>query len=202
MTLSAHKIYGPKGIGALYMRREKWNGESIKDFNKKNLLLSPFSFPLITGGGQEFGLRSGTENVPAIVGFAKAMELADKNRTKEFKRILELRNYFVKELKKTFPKIKINGHFPFSIYHLPNLINVYFPNHKAEDLLIKLDLNGIAVSSGSACASFSAKESYVLKALGYSENRIKSSLRFSFGKFTTKEEIKNTLKILSRALQK
>lgn len=192
MTLSAHKIYGPKGIGALYARnlQPTTNNQQLK--------------AIITGGEQEFGLRSGTENVSAIVGFAKAVELAAKNRDKEAKRILDLKNYFQRGLNKIYPKAQINGIMNYKsriMNTLPNIINIYFPDFKSEYLLIKLDLNGIAVSSGSACVSFSAKPSHVLEALGYKEERIKSSLRFSFGKFTTKNEINAALKIIKKVLK-
>src|SRR3989344_763097 len=143
MTLSAHKIYGPKGIGVLYVRSLRPTPHILH--------------PIITGGGQEFGLRSGTENVPAIVGFAKAVELAVKNREKETKRIAELTNYFWKELKKIYPKAKLNGIMNNSF--LPNILNIYFPNQNAQDLLTKLDLNGITVSSGSACSTRSTQPS-------------------------------------------
>lgn len=190
MTLSAHKIYGPKGIGALYFRDIKSN--------------TSYLMPATTGGGQEFGWRSGTENVPAIVGFAKAIELAEENRAKETKRIMELKNYFWEKLKIIYPNAAINGFTPEKFeavglrHHnaLPNILNIYFPRHSAEELLIKLDLRGIAVSRGSACVSFSAKPSYVLQSLGFPEKRINSSLRFSFGKFTQKEELGRTLKVL------
>ena len=175
MTLSAHKIYGPKGMGLLYAKNSK------------------FLNPIITGGGQEFGFRSGTENVPAIIGFAKAAELVNKNREKETKRITKLSAYFWKKLKKMCPKTEING---ASIKRLPNILNIYFPSHRADDMLIKLDLNGIAVSSGSACSARAMKPSYVLKAIGLTDQKIKSSLRFSFGKPTTKKEINETIKKL------
>lgn len=195
MTLSAHKIYGPKGIGLLYV---------------KNQLINP----IITGGGQEFGLRSGTENVPAVVGFAKAVELTVKNREKETKRITELTNYFWKEIKKIKPRTKLNGIMNNELgirnkQKLPNILNVYFPNpvrnnisngasQNSQDLLMKLDLAGIAVSSGSACSTRSTQPSHVLKAIGLNEKRIKESLRFSFGKFTTKKEINNAIKIIKK----
>ena len=188
MTLSAHKIYGPKGIGALYRRLQ------TTDYRLQ---------PIITGGGQEFGLRSGTENVPAIVGFAKAVELTVKNREKETKRISELTDYFWREIKKIYPKAEINGGKMESLKlkngdlrKLPNILNIYFPYQNAQDLLIKLDLNGIAVSSGSACSTRSTQSSHVLKAIGLNEKRIKNSLRLSFGKFTIKEEIIKVLKLL------
>ena len=180
MTLSAHKIYGPKGIGVLYTSNLKPNTYNLK--------------PIITGGGQEFGFRSGTENVALIAGFAKAMELANKNRQKESKRIFKLANYFWKELKKIYPKVKLNG--PTNNKKLPNILNIQFPSQNADDLLMKLDLSGIAASSGSACSSRAMRPSYVLKATGLSDKSIKNSLRFSFGKFTAKSEIDLTLKIL------
>ena len=193
MTFSAHKIYGPKGVGALFIRPIS--------------LIGPIS-PILTGGGQEFGLRSGTENIPAIVGFAKAVEIVLKNRNKELKRMTELRNYFWQELKKIYPKVEVNG------YHLngrpaqavlpknslPNILNVYFPGLKAEDLLIKFDMAGIAVSAGSACRARSLEPSYVLRAMSFPENRISQSLRFSFGRFTTLQEIKDAIKRMEKLL--
>ncbi len=180
MTLSAHKIYGQKGIGLLYARA----------LSPKPHTLSP----IITGGGQEFGLRSGTENVPAIIGFAKAIELISNSRELENKRVKQLTDYFWQKIKKIYPKVEING--ASDAKKLPNILNIYFPNCRADDMLIKLDLNGIAVSSGSACSARAMKPSYVLKAIGLTDQKIKSSLRFSLGKFTTKKEINETIKRL------
>ena len=186
MTLSAHKIYGPKGVGALYMR---------------TLNLKPYAlYPIITGGGQEFGLRSGTENVPAIIGFAKAAELAAKNREKETKRLTAIKDYFIKNLRKIHPRIEINS--PEGNLCSPHIANIYFHGNSSQDLLIKLDLAGIAVSSGAACSARAMKPSYVLKAIGLGEQKIKSSLRFSFGKFTIKKEIDETMKILKKFLKR
>lgn len=172
MTLSAHKIYGPKGIGALYVRGPE--------------MLSP----IVTGGGQEFNLRSGTESVPAIVGFGKAAELAFAAREKETKRIWELSEYFFGELKKIYPKVEING----GAEKLPNILNCFLPGEPAQELLIKMDRAGIAVSSGSACSARASKPSHVLQALGHQHDRVMESVRFSFGKFTTKEELTEALK--------
>ncbi len=184
MTLSAHKIYGPKGIGALFM--------------KHTLQASGFMLhALIAGGGQEFGLRAGTENVSSIVGFAKAVELAVKNREGEKIRTEELKNYFWKKIKNIFPKAEKNNSEKNC---LPNIINVYFPGHNSQDLLMKLDLAGIAVSSGAACSARDRKISYVLSSCGFSDKRIKSSLRFSFGKPTTKKEIDEAIKRLKLVL--
>lgn len=189
MTLSSHKIYGPKGAGALYARRYG---------------LSTNHYPLatiISGGGQEYGLRSGTENVPAVVGFGKAAELL-QSYPQELERIAGLRDYFWAKLKKLKPNVKINGpaimlshkkRYVSSITRLPNNLNVYFPDSSAEELLVKLDMAGIEASAGSACAARSLNSSYVLKAMGFSEKRAKSSLRFSLGRPTTKQDIDEML---------
>jgi cysteine desulfurase len=176
MTLSSHKIYGPKGAAALYAR----NPDSI---------LKPISF----GGGQEFGLRSGTENVPAIVGFAKAVELATAMREKESKRIVALRDRLRRGIKKICPDAEQNS----PTQSLPNILNVYFPKHAAQDLLTRFDLAGIAVSSGSACRSRAFEPSYVIEALGATKERAKSSIRFSLGRLTTTREIDATLATLN-----
>lgn len=179
LTLSAHKICGPKGVGALYFRSGIFSQ----------------SLPEIAGGGQEFGWRSGTENVPLIVGFGQAAEIAAKAREKERRRIGDLRNFFWKELKKISPKAILNGNFEKNpADFLPNIANVYFSGLSAEELLIKLDMVDVSVSAGSACSARTVKASHVLKAMGFPENRIKSSLRFSFGRFTDREELKEFLR--------
>ena len=185
LTLSAHKIYGPKGVGALFAR----NTDS-----------TPLN-PVITGGGQEFGLRSGTENVPSIVGFAKTVEITAEAREKEKKRVGELRGHFWRELKKIYPAAEINGIIDGNST-LPNILNICFPGYRAEELLIKFDEAGIAVSAGSACQSRSAKSSHVLQALGFSEERARSSIRFSFGRLTEEREIKEALKLAAGILKK
>lgn len=181
MTISSQKIYGPKGIGVLYARGRE--------------LLAP----LITGGGQEFGLRPGTENVPAIAGFAKAAELAVAAREKESKRIAALRDRLWNGIKNIIPDAEING-AELSSEKLPNILNVYFPNRSAQDLLVKFDLNGLAVSAGSACRSRALESSYVVEALGHSKERAKASIRFSLGRPTAKEEIEETLAIIKKSL--
>ena len=191
MTLSAHKIYGPKGVGALYVRNlqlNTYNSSSLRSSEPNGLK------PIITGGGHEFGLRSGTENVPSIIGFARAVEFAAEMREKERKRISKLRDYFWKELKKIYPAALRNGGEP----NLPNILNIYFPNHLSEDLLIKLDMAGVAVSSGSACRARSTKPSHVLEALRLPTKRIKSSIRFSLGRFTKRQEIKEALERIKK----
>jgi cysteine desulfurase len=193
MTLSSHKIYGPKGAGALYIKQ-------AADGKQQTISLSP----ILTGGGQEFGLRSGTENIPAIVGFAKATELSAHSRKLANKKIAGLRDELWRGIKKMYPKAEING-APFSrpitadnIPCLPNILNVYFPGHDAQDLLTKFDLLGLSVSSGSACRARATLSSYVIEALGHPQERAESSIRFSLGRPTTKEEIMRAVQILKR----
>jgi len=178
MTLSAHKVYGPKGVGALYVRDVKMLWSTAR------------------GGGQEFGLRSGTENVPAIVGFAKALELALAAREKESVRLAALRDGLWENIKKAFPKAEKNGE-----PGLPNILNVYFPGHAAQDLLTKFDLAGLAASSGSACNSRAIEPSYVIEALGYSKERAASSIRFSLGRPTTPTETEEAVGIIETFLR-
>lgn len=176
MTLSSQKIYGPKGAGLLYI-------------SKKAKIA-----PIITGGGQESGLRGGTENVPGIVGLAKAMEIADKERTKESSRLKILQQYFLNRTNTILPEVELNGDLES---RLPNNVNLYFSGREtAQDLIIKLDLAGFAVSPGAACAARICKPSHVLKALGYSDQRASGSLRISFGRQTDKGQIDKLLETL------
>ncbi|MDR3581931.1 MAG: cysteine desulfurase family protein [Candidatus Pacebacteria bacterium] len=195
MTLSAHKIYGPKGIGALYVR----NDDAAR---KKSNAGSPATImPIVTGGGQEFGMRSGTESVPLIVGFAKAAELAAATRKAETKRLAALRQYLIKGIKKISRKAEVNGPRAGGSAALPNILNVRFPGHTAEDLIVRLDLAGIAVSAGSACRARATMPSYVIRALGHAEERANESIRMSFGRGTTKSEISRVLKTLEGSLK-
>lgn len=190
MTLSSHKIYGAKGAAMLY----------IKNSIIQNNLINP----IIAGGEQEFGLRAGTENIPSITGFAKAIELVEKNRKKEYIHQFQLMQYFYKNLKKIYPLAKINGpeleKFKLS-ERLPNILNIYFPDINAESFLTKLDLLGIAASAASACKARATKPSHVLKAMGFEQKRQKNSVRFSIGKFTTKKELDETLKTIKSMLK-
>ncbi|MBI4094315.1 MAG: aminotransferase class V-fold PLP-dependent enzyme, partial [Candidatus Liptonbacteria bacterium] len=194
MTLSGHKIYGPKGVGVLYVKSKFQNPNIKQNPNSKIQMIKP----IVTGGGQEFGLRSGTENVPLVVGFARAVELATKARAKEKDRILKLRDYFWEKLNAIVPEAERNGGEPA----LPNIVNVYFPRHRAEDMLVKLDLAGIAASSGSACRARSITPSHVILAMGYSEERAKRSVRFSFGRPTTRQDIDTTLTVIKNSFTK
>jgi len=176
LTFSGHKIYGPKGVGGLYVR--------------KNTPLSP----IISGGGQEFGLRSGTENAPYVIGLAKAVDLAIKNREKRSKHILDLRNKLWKNIIKYNKGAKLNGSFT---NRLPNNLNIRFVGLSNEMLIVALDQAGIAVSAGSACSSRALAASHVLKAMGLTSKQMRESIRITLGKNTTKEEIKKAAEIIN-----
>ncbi len=206
ITLSAHKIYGPKGIGALYVRQHQriTNQSRMNQFVNSGKIRYSLMKPIITGGGQEDGLRSGTENVPYIVGFAKAVELAVKVREKEAVRVKKLRDYFWLGIKRIYPPAQINADDKQinADKRLPNNLNLYFPRQNANEFLIKLDLAGVAASSGSACSSRAAEPSHVLKAIGLSDERRKSSIRFTLGRPTTRQEIDTALKVIKNLIEK
>lgn len=168
LSLSGHKFYGPKGIGALYMR--------------KGVKFSKF----INGGHQERNKRAGTENVAGIVGLGKAIELAYEDLEEKNQRIRELRNYYVEQVQDKIPYIKINGD---KEKRLPGNSNISFRFIEGEGLLLNLDLKGICASSGSACTSGSLDPSHVLLAIGLPHEIAHGSLRISIGKYNTKEEI-------------
>jgi cysteine desulfurase len=182
MAFSSHKIYGPKGIGALYVRRK----------NPRVKITAQMD-----GGGHERGMRSGTLNVPGIVGFGKACELCQTKMEEETKRIGKLRNKLETELLK-LKKTYVNG---TREYRLPHVTNISFKYIEGDGLLMSVNKN-IALSSGSACTSASVEPSYVLMALGLGDNLAHSSLRFSLGRFTTEEEIDYTIKTISEAVTK
>ena len=181
LSLSGHKLYGPKGIGALYIKE----GTSIEK--------------LIHGGGQELGKRAGTENVPSIVGLGKAMEIAYRDFDKNNSKILALREYFITEVERRIPDVKLNGHRKL---RLPGNINFSFNGVDGGILLEMLNLHGISASSGSACSARNVKPSHVLKAIGLDDNTIKSSLRFSLGVENTKGDIDYVLTILEKEVYK
>ncbi len=177
LSVTAHKIHGPKGVGALYIR--KTSVPQVK------------LLPMMDGGGHEGGFRSGTLNVPGIVGFGEACELYSKqNRLKtESKRLRELRDRLKNTLLKNIPDCRVNGSLAS---RLPNNLNVSFEGVNAGELMAKL--KGIALSSGSACLSSSTEPSYVLKALGIPEALRRSSVRFGLSRFNTSAEIDETAK--------
>lgn len=175
MTVSSHKLYGPKGIGGLYIRK----GVKIK--------------PIIFGGGQQNNLRSGTENVPSIVGFAEALVLAEKNKNKECARVEKLRNELERGIFKLIPKIVLNGH---PQKRLPNFLNISVLDIEGEAALLYLDQKGICASTGSACDSQTLEPSHVILALGRPYEYAHGSLRFTLGKYTTRESVRYLLKCL------
>lgn len=191
MTLSGHKIYGPKGIGVLYVRKigDVLNMRYKRAYASDGINRTIRTLePLITGGRQEFGLRSGTENVPLIAGMAEAMEIVAKTREKEAKRIAGLRDYFLRGLKKICPKAKLNNSGGGAF--LPNILNIFFPDYPADEFLSRLDMLGVAVGTGSACASRAPEAaSHVLRALGFTETRAKRSIRISFGRPATEAQV-------------
>ncbi len=180
LSISSHKINGPKGIGALYIRR----GVSIE--------------PVILGGGQENGLRSGTENVANIVGFGKACEISRINFSENISRMKKLRDYLSRQIIQEIPQVTLNGH-PET--RLPNNIHLTFLGVNGEDLLIKLDENGIAASTGSACSVKIQKASHVLQAMGFSHEQITGSLRLTIGISNNLEELDKTVEILKSVVK-
>lgn len=182
MSISAHKIYGPKGVGALYVRRRK-----------PRVRISP----QIHGGGHERGNRSGTLNVPGIVGFGEAVRLAQEALPGEAKRILELREHLRERLDAEIPHAILNG----SLEHrLPGTLNMSFAYVEGESLL--MGLKEIAISSGSACTSASLEPSYVLRAMGLDDELAHSSLRITIGRFTTREEVDYVVELIKSNVER
>ncbi|MBI2122514.1 MAG: cysteine desulfurase [Candidatus Sungbacteria bacterium] len=179
MSVNGSKIYGPKGVGALYVR----SGVKLE--------------PIIYGGGQEQNLRSGTENVAGIVGFAKALEIAQEMKEKEGARLEKLRDYFVREVLKLIPDAVLNGD---PEKRLPNNVNISISGVEGDAAVLYLDEKGIAISTGSACSSVSIEPSHVILALGRSREYALGSLRFSFGRAITKKDLDYTLKSLAEVV--
>jgi cysteine desulfurase len=169
LSLSGHKIYGPKGVGALYVRRRNPRVQISEQIN---------------GGGHERGMRSGTLNVPGIVGLGKACEICGEEMEAEAKRERELRDYLKAKFEKALDYVHVNGNME---HRLPGNLNMSFVYVEGESLL--MGINDIAVSSGSACTSATLEPSYVLKALGLGDDVAHSSIRFGLGRFNTKAEV-------------
>jgi cysteine desulfurase len=181
ISFSGHKIYTLKGIGGLFI--------------KKNTKISP----VITGGIQEYGFRAGTENILGAISLAKAIELIKENQEKEILKTENLKKIFLSQLRLIQKNIILNSGSEKTI---PHILNIRFPNQKSDELLVLLDLKGIAVSSGSACTSRAIQPSHVLLSMGLTDKQARESIRFSFGRFTTEKEIKKTIKILKEILKK
>ena len=181
LSMSGHKLYGPKGVGALYIRKR------VK------------ILPLLHGGGQERGRRAGTENTAGIVGFGKAAEIAKAEMAEESARLLPLRDYFIAELLKRMEHVNLNGH---PVKRLPNNVNVSISFVEGEGMLLNLDAQDICASTGSACSSADLEPSHVLLAAGCSHEQAHGSLRFTMGKWTTREDIEKVLDVLPRIVKK
>lgn len=177
LSISSHKINGPKGIGALYIRK------------------GIYVDPIILGGGQEHGLRSGTENVANIVGFGKACELAQLHLCENISYMKKLRDNLISKILQEIPSVTLNGH---AENRLPNNAHFTFLGVAGEDLIIKLDEYGIAASTGSACSVHTQKASHVLQAMGFSHEQITGSLRLTLGLFNNQEEIIETVNVLKK----
>ncbi len=181
LSLSAHKFYGPKGVGLAYINRK------IK------------VRPMIIGGGQEDGLRSGTYNLPGIIGFAAALELAYKERSAYLKKVTSLRDYFWKKIQIEIPEVRLNGSLKKRV---PANLNIMFGYIEGEAILMDLTFKNIYVSTGSACSASDLRASYVLKAIGLNKNFLNSNIRFSFGRFNTKAEVDYVIKALKGTVKR
>jgi cysteine desulfurase len=181
LSLSGHKLHAPKGVGALYVnRRTRFN-------------------PFLMGGSQEAKRRGGTENTASIIGLGKAAELATEHLTEENTRVKNLRDQFQEEVMKRISGVQVNGDRE---HRLPNTANLAIEGVDSEGLLILLDLKGVCCSAGSACTAGSLEPSHVLRAMGFSTDRARASLRFSFGRFNTEEEVSAAANILVTAVEK
>ena len=181
LSISAHKLYGPKGVGALYVRK----GTKLTSF--------------LHGGDQERRRRASTENVPAIVGFGKAVEIARDRMNEEAKQLEALRDKLIKGIFEKIDHVRLNGH---PAQRLPNNVNVAFEFVEGESMLLNLDMEGIAASTGSACSSASLEPSHVLLALGLPHEIAHGSLRFTFGRYTKNEDIDYVLEVLPKIVEK
>jgi cysteine desulfurase len=181
LTASSQKIYGPKGAALLYIRK----GTNIE--------------PILHGGGHEFGMRSSTVNIPAIMGFAKAAEIANEEIKKENERLSKLRDTLIEGIRRSIPKSHLNGH---PTKRLSNNVNMRFDGIEGESILMLLNAQGVAAATGSACSSQKLQPSHVLLALGIKPEEVHGSLRLSLGRWTTKEDIDYVLRILPAIIQK
>ncbi|HBA36440.1 TPA: cysteine desulfurase NifS [Candidatus Falkowbacteria bacterium] len=181
LSLSAHKFYGPKGVGLAYINRK------IK------------IRPLLAGGGQEDGYRSGTYNLPGIVGLAAALELAYRERGVYLKKVRSLRDYLWKKIQKEVPEVRVNGSLT---RRSPANLNVMFGYVEGEAILIDLSSKGVCVSTGSACSAADLKSSYVLRSIGLKDHFLNSNIRFSLGRFNTKAEIDYTVNHLRNTVKR
>lgn len=179
MTISAHKIHGPKGVGALYVK----NGVRIEN--------------LIEGGSQERSRRGGTVNVPGIAGFGKATEVAVRDMSINQQKLKTIREYFIKNIQERIDYVKVNGH---ALQKVNGIVNLSFEMVDKESLLMLLDMEGVAVSAGSACTANSIEPSHVLKAMGLEDEDINGGIRISFDKNTSKHDVDYTIDVLEKSV--
>lgn len=180
LSLSGHKIYAPKGVGALYVK----NGIDFERF--------------MDGGHQEKNRRSGTENVAEIVGLGKACEIAEKNLENYSKKLMNIRDYCLKRIQEKVPDIQVNGSLT---KRLPGNLNISFKGIESEELLLKLDALGVCASGGSACSSGESTPSHVLTSIGVNNEMAKGTVRFSFGDFNTMEDVDYLIMCLESILK-
>ncbi|MDZ7260866.1 MAG: cysteine desulfurase NifS [candidate division KSB1 bacterium] len=181
LSLSGHKIYGPKGVGALFIRK----GIRIEKLNH--------------GGHHERNKRAGTENIPGIVGLGKAAEICQQEMEREAEHLTHLRNAFYQKVSQAVPRVYLNGH---PVNRLPGNLNLSFEGVEGESLLLSLDLKGIAASSGSACTSGSLEPSHVLSAMGIKPELAQASVRFTLGRSNTMEDVDYTVKVLPEIVER
>jgi cysteine desulfurase len=181
LSISAHKLYGPKGVGLLYVK----SGTDIIPWNE--------------GGGHEKGMRAGTENVAGIVGLAEAIKIADRDMASRTERLNGISTRFYESVKQRIPDIKLNGHYEKRV---PNTINISFKAIEGEAIVLSLDMKGIMVSTGSACTSGATDPSHVLKAMGVSRELAQGSIRFSFGRSNSVEDIDYVVDILEKEIKR
>ena len=181
LSLSAHKLYGPKGAGVLFIKRG-----------------TPFE-PQLMGGGQERQRRSGTENVPGIVGMAKALDLAVSDRERLVPKLIHLRDKTIKGIQAQIPRAHLNGH---PIKRLPNNVNISFEDIEGEPILLGLDFSGIYASSGSACSSASLEPSHVLLAIGRMAELAQGSIRITLGRDNSESDVEQLLEVLPSLVKK
>jgi cysteine desulfurase len=181
LSMSAHKLYGPKGVGALYIRK----GTKISSF--------------MHGGSQERGKRASTENVPGIVGFGEAAEIAQREMLEEAQKLTVLRDRLIEGILKSIEHTRLNGH---PVMRLPNNVNVSVDYVEGESMLLNLDLAGICASTGSACSSEDLEPSHVLVAMGLPLLQAHGSLRFTSGKWTAEEDINQVLNVFPGIVSK
>jgi len=179
LSISSHKINGPKGVGALFI--------------KKGFTVAPY----LLGGGQENGMRSGTENVASIVGFGKACEIAKERLVENSSHFKKLHSSMLERITKEISHVKLNGHTEKRIF---NNLHLTFLGVNGEDLIIKLDEHNIAASTGSACSVHTQKASHVLKAMGFNHEQITGSLRISFGYMNTLDEVEQAVEVLKKVV--